>query len=410
MSILLRGATLIDGTGSDPFLNAIVAVDEGEIRAVGTYKASRDDQTIDLSGLTLLPGLIDAHAHLGIVNVKALADLGTLPVAELACLIFENCRLALEAGFTTIRDLGGLDGGIVQTINKGLISGPRILPSGPALAQTGGHLTLMPAYSDHYRPLAFPGLFQGVLICDGIEGMRLAARTAFLRGATQLKLAAGGGVVSLSDQLEDTQFSVEEIRIAIEEARARRTYVTLHAHGLATIINGLEAGAKCFEHGTQLTEQVAHRMRTAGAVMSPTLTVLHLLAETADAWQAPEEAVERVKGVEAAMSEAVRIAEAEGVKMGLGSDLLGPGQNRRGLEIALRAAIQNPMASIMAATSVNAEIVGLADRVGSIMPGKTADLIAVNGNPLVEPDLFDDPERIVFVMKAGVVAKDSRTA
>jgi len=218
---------VLDGTGADP-THASVLIDGEHIRAVGDVPPPRDADVVDLDGLTLLPGLIDAHTHLGLVSV---IDPGPVPVAVAAAQIFQNVELALLSGHTTVREVGGLDGGVAQAIDAGLIPGPRLLPSGPALCQTGGHGDLGPPFLPHdHRHVGTPGLSQMSVVCDGPDEVRVAARTAFRRGATQLKVCISGGVVSFTDRLEDTQFTVEELRAAVDEARARDTYVTAHAH------------------------------------------------------------------------------------------------------------------------------------------------------------------------------------
>ena len=404
MSMILRGATLIDGTGADPVRSASVRVEGDRIAAIGG--GAKGDTAIDLEGCTLLPGLIDAHTHLGIAY--AFEKAASISTAEIAAAVFRNCELALDSGFTTCRDVAGLDGGIVQAIEKGLVRGPRILPSGPALAQDGGHGTFMPRWSDCYCTIALPGLVHPIDVCNGPDEVRLAARKAFRRGAKQLKVFLSGGVVSLTDDLEDTQFSVDEIRAAVEEARARNTYVTAHAHNNRSVMNGLAAGVACFEHGSWLDEETAAAMAKAGAALVPTFTVAYVMKREREAWGLPELVIPRIEQVETAMTSAVRIARAAGLVIGSGSDLLGPNQRSRGLELMLRAAIEGPMSAIVSATATNAKILRIEDRIGTVEAGKLADLVAVRGDPLAEPALFGDPERVVFVTKGGVVEKDGR--
>ncbi|MBV8595006.1 MAG: amidohydrolase family protein, partial [Candidatus Eremiobacteraeota bacterium] len=362
---------------------------------------------IDLSGLTLLPGLIDAHAHLGLVYpLAAEGDPGLISPAEIAALTFENCNLCLDAGFTTVRDMCGVDGGLVRAIESGAVRGPRVFPSGPAIVQTGGHGHVSGPFCFQECHLAIPGLVQLTAICDGPDAVRLQARTNFRRGATQLKAFISGGVVSTTDRLEDTQLTVEELKAAVFEARARETYVSGHAHNVRSIRNGLEAGLECFEHGTQLDEATAQAMATAGAALDPTLAVTRLMATHWKEWGMQEFVVPRIRDCEAQMTQAVRIAEAAGVLLGSGSDLLGPKQNRRGLEIVLKAAILGAMRAIQCATQGNAKIMHQDHKLGTLGAGKLADCIAVDGDPLATPALLDDPARIVLVIKGGEVVKN----
>lgn len=405
MAIVVRGGTLIDGSGADP-RTADTRIDDERFAEVGDrVEPGRGDAVIDATGLTLLPGLIDAHTHFGLVD---LAGTGATSVAVIAAQIFRNCELALDAGFTTVRDCGGVDGGLARAIDIGLVRGPRLYPSGPILCQTGGHGDLTPPFAPHPHGVAVPGLVQTSFVCDGPDEVRVAARTALRRGATQVKVCVSGGVVSLTDRLEDTQFSVEELRAAVEEAEARETYVTAHAHNVRGIHNGLAAGVRCFEHGTFLDEETATALAEAGAWLVPTLAVTRLLAEEWREWGLPDEVAPRIAGVEEAMTHAVKLAHDAGVLIGSGSDLIGPLQNRRGLELSLKARILGPMEAIVSATSTNARIIGASDDLGTVDVGRTADLIAIDGDPLTDPELFDDPDRVVLVIKQGVVVKDSR--
>lgn len=405
MALVIRGGAIVDGTGADPEAGDVVA-DANLLTSVGpAAKPGSADTVIEADGCTVLPGLIDAHTHFGLVNLGA-GD--PPPLAVTAARIFRNCDIAINEGFTTARDCGGVDGGLARAIELGMIAGPRLFPSGPILCQTGGHGDFTPPFSNHSHVDAAPGLVQSSLVCDGPEEVRVGARTAFRRGATQIKVCVSGGVVSLTDRIEDTQFTVEELKAAVEEADARETYVTAHAHNVRGIRNGLEAGVRCFEHGTYLDAETATAIAEAGARLVPTLAVAHLMADEWEAWGLPKHVAARIEGIEEAMTGAVKLAYDAGVVMGSGSDLIGPEQRRRGLEIVLKARIIGAMEAIVSATQTNARILGADDRLGTLEPGKLADLIVVNGDPLAEPELFDDADRIVLVVKNGEVVKDSR--
>lgn len=409
MNLDLAGGVLFDGISRQLRDGAVVSIEGSEIKAVldSHSPGPRQRDRLDLTGLTLLPGLIDAHTHLGAaVPFAAFAQAGSISVAELAANVFRNCELALDAGFTTCRETGGVDGGVARAVNSGLIRGPRILPSGPAIAQDGGHATFMPAFSDCFCPLAIPGLSVFTVVANGPSEVRLAARRAFRRGAHQLKLMVSGGVVSLTDDLSDTQLTIEEIRAAVDEATARHTYVTVHSHNNRAIRNAVKAGVRCVEHGTELDDETAALMAEHDVALVPTLSVIHLMAERREAWGLPREVAERLMGVEAGMTRAIGIARNAGIRIGLGSDLLGPGQNDRGLELVLRAKAGDAVDALMAATSVNADILGISTQVGTIEPGKLADVIAVKGDPVTHPEVLSDPENIVLVIKAGVIYKN----
>ncbi|HEY6357152.1 MAG TPA: amidohydrolase family protein [Vicinamibacterales bacterium] len=408
VTLTLSGGRLIDGTGTDPLERATVSIEDDRIAAVSKAAAlGRDGTVVDCAGLTLLPGLIDAHAHLGLV-FDFTADPGAMSPAEIAARTFRNCELCLDAGFTTVRDMCGVDGGLVRAIESGLVRGPRVYPSGPAIVQTGGHGHITGPFCFQDHSVAIPGLVQLIAICDGADHVRHQARLNFRRGATQLKAFISGGVVSTTDRLEDTQLTVEELRAAVAEAKARDTYVAGHAHNCRSIMNGLEAGLDCFEHGTMLDEATAAAMAAAGAALDPTLAVANLMAQLWKEWKLPESVVPRIQGCERMMGEAMRIARAAGVLIGSGSDLLGSEQNRRGLELTLQAKVLSPMEAIVCATLSNARIMRQEAHFGSVEPGKLADVIAVAGDPLSDPGVFDHPSKVVLVVKGGRIIKNRR--
>ena len=407
MAIHLHGGALVDGTGADPKRDIAVTID-GETIASITRQAKRSnggDTAIDLAGCTILPGLIDAHAHLGLV-FDFQSDQGASSAAEIAAKTFRNAELCLEAGFTTVRDMAGVDGGVVNAIEQGLVRGPRVFPSGPAIAQTGGHGHLTGQFCDLNAPLAIPGLVQLITLCDTPDEVRKAARVNFRRGATQLKAFISGGVVSKTDRLEDTQLTIEELTAAVLEAKARKTYVAAHAHNNDAIRNGLAAGIECFEHGTMLDEATATAMKQHGAALDPTLAVANLFSTHWREWGVDETIAKRATRLESMMNDAVRIAAKAGLLIGSGSDLLGAEQNRRGLEIVLKAKILGPMRAIVSATLDNARIMRQAERLGSVEQGKLADVIAVKGDPLAKPELLDDLNSIVLVIRGGRIVKD----
>jgi imidazolonepropionase-like amidohydrolase len=404
-SLVLRGASLIDGTGAGPVREAVVVVEGERIAQVGGQPPGGPE--LDVAGLTILPGLIDAHAHVTLVDMSDLSGRRT-PVAVTAARIFHVCDVALDAGFTTVRDAGGADGGLATATATGLVRGPRILPSGPILCQSGGHGDLRDPFDHHGRDDGLPGLVQASMRIDGADSARIAAREVFRRGATQLKVAVSGGVLSTTDGIEDTQLTIEELCAVVAEAQARGTYVLAHAHNVGGIRNGLVAGVRSFEHASLLDEETAHEIAAAGAYVVPTLAVLHQMEQEWQEWGIPEAVLPRLAGLEEAMGRSVKLAAAAGVPLGSGSDLLGPEQRHRGMELTLKSRLVGPMDALISATRTNAELLGREDDIGTVTEGKLADLVAVDGDPLQDPELFDQPERIVLVVQGGKVVKDLR--
>jgi imidazolonepropionase-like amidohydrolase len=404
--IVLRRCRLIDGSGQDPVDDVDIVVDEDRIRRIGRspLPVPREATVLDLDGLTVMPGLIDLHTHMGLVALDEPVE-----PAMLAAKIFENAALCLASGHTTAREVAGADGGLRSVIDAGLISGPRLFPSGPLLCQTGGHGHGGPRFlPTHHHGV--PGLSQMSIVCDGAHAVRMAAREAFRRGATQIKVAMTGPILSPDVPLEWTQFTIEELEAAVEEAHAHGTYVTGHAHTAQSIRHGLNAGLECFEHGTFLDAETAAAMASSGAALIPTLTILHVTAERWRHQSLPEEEILRVERAKHAMANSMKLAREAGVRIGSGTDLFGSSQNRRGCEVMLKAGILGPMEAIVSATQTNARILRLDNDLGTVSEGKLADIIALDGDPLDDPAMFDDPDRVVLVIKGGRIMKDRREA
>lgn len=401
--VWFAGGLVADGSGADPS-EVDVCVSDGVVTAVG--QAPPGATTVDLDGRLLTPGLIDAHVHLGISS-PIRAQFGfQLSAAELAADIFATAGHALDAGFTTVRDTGGIDGGVVDVIAKGKVRGPRVLSCGPVQCQTGGHGYYGAAWepTELWEAHHVPGLCALSLMSGNADELRRNVRESFRRGASFLKLCVTGGVVGGHDRLSDTQFTTDEIAVAVEEAAARGTYVTVHAHNNAGIRNAVRAGVRCVEHGTDLDEPTAQLMREHDVALVPTFAVVEQLADT-EGMDLDPATRDRVAGVRQRMASALEVARVAGLRIGSGSDLIGPHQQRRGEELRLRAELESPMHALVSATSVNADILGLGETVGQIRVGMQADLVVWQRDPLQDPKVFADPDMAALVVKAGHVVK-----
>ena len=400
------GGTVVDGSGRDP-VEVDVCVTDGVITALGSAPAGAS--TVDLDGRVLTPGLIDAHVHLGLSSPIRGQFGFQFSVAELAADIFATAGHAVDAGFTTVRDTGGIDGGVVDVIAKGKVRGPRVLSCGPVQCQTGGH----GYYGADWEPTELwerhhvPGLCALSLMSGNADELRRNVRESFRRGASFLKLCVTGGVVGGHDRLGDTQFAVEEIAVAVEEAAARGTYVTVHAHNNAGIRNAVRAGVRCVEHGTTLDEPTAALMREHDVALVPTFAVVEQLTDV-ESMDLDAATRDKARGVAEQMASALAVARSAGLRIGLGSDLIGPHQQRRGEELRLRAALESPMHALVSATSVNADILGIGDSVGTIAVGMQADLVAWQRDPLQDAKVFADPDMAALVVKAGQILKETR--
>lgn len=403
---VLWNATLIDGTGRDPQPSMAVVVENDRIARVASTDAltpPRDAETIECTDLTLMPGLTDAHVHLGIVTTGT--ALMFQPPAIHALRIAKIIEETLDAGYTTVRDAAGIDGAWAHAVRSGLVRGPRILPSGAAISQTGGHGDHRPRFGDEHLMQNIPGLFAFAEICDGADQVRRVARDQFRKGATQLKLLASGGAMSPTDELEHSQFTVEEMAAAVFEARAVGSYAMAHAYAPPAIMNALEAGVTSIEHGNLLDEATAAAMQKAGAWLVPTLVTYELL-DSPDPSEAMSPAnLRKTRQAKEKSLEALRIAVEAGVSIGSGSDLLGALQPNKTTELRLKSQVMGNMGAIVSATQSNAQLFGLEAETGTVEEGKWADLIVVRGNPVDDIKLLESPENVRVVMKQGAVLK-----
>jgi len=406
-AVVFKNAFLIDGNGGQPSPGATVVVEGEAIKEVltqGGPPALPGARVLDLRGKTLLPGLIDAHVHAG--NIEVVHDhTAALPPAVYVLRATRNLEVDLDLGFTSLRDAGGLDWGFRAAVDQGLIRGPRLFLSVTMLTQTGGHGDKRGIAREANVPRNSIGVFPE--ICDGPDEVRRAAREVLRRGANQVKIMADGGVASPSDRPGQWQFEVPELRAAVEVAQAAGTYVLAHCYSDRAIRNCLEAGVRSIEHGNLMGRETAEMMAARGAFYVPTLSVFEVLAEHGRAEGLDAFILEKLRTVIQSGRQALEYAYRAGVKIASGTDIIGPFQYLKGRELALKAEVMTPMEAIVSATRTNAELIGWPDRLGTVEPGKLADLIVVDGNPLEDLGLFErGREKVVLVMKQGRVMKD----
>jgi imidazolonepropionase-like amidohydrolase len=408
LNLVFENATLLDCTGRDPQPKTRVVVEDGRIRRIGPSggpDGPRDARMIDCQGRTLMPGLLDAHVHLAALELDALKEVA-LPPAVLALRIARNIEATLDAGFTTVRDAGGLDWGFKEAVRLGLVRGPRLFISGAFISQTGGHGDHRPR-SDRGAFPVVPGLTSESILADGADEVRRAAREVLRRGADQVKVMASGGAASPSDELDHVQFSVEELAAAVDAAGAVGTYVLAHAYGPRAIQNCLAAGVRSIEHGNFLDEATADQMLAADDVyLVPTIITYELLAarEAGDGWT--PDMVRKIRQGLTGAYDSLGLAFEKGLRIGSGSDLLAEMQGEKGKEIACQARVMGAMNAIVAATRTNAQLLRIEKDTGTVEAGKRADLILLDANPLADPTVFANPEHVRLVALGGEIVKD----
>lgn len=397
---LFRNANILDAERGDYLADGSVLVEGERILEVGGAGVQASDaQSFDLRGMTLMPGLIDAHVHVTAVT----ADLATLTEWSPAYVTARAAHVLagmLQRGFTTVRDVGGADYGLAQAIEEGYLQGPRLIFGGKALSQTGGHGDWRsPGRQAYDLCQCSPGL--GV-ICDGVDEVRRAAREEIRRRACHLKLMLSGGVASPTDRVDSVQFSREEIRAAVEEAEAANLYVVGHAYTSRAINRGLSCGVRSIEHGNLMEESSLPLFQQSGAFYVPTLVTYSALASRGREFGLPEHSHRKVFDVLNAGLHALELAHRAHIPIVYGTDLLGGMHDEQLREFTLRRQVQPPTDILRSATTVAARLLRMEGQVGVVAPGASADLLVVEGDPLQDIAVLTDPQRrLKLVMARG---------
>ncbi len=395
---LFTGGRVFDGTGS-PLHEADVLVEGGRILDVG--QGLDGDEAVDVRGRTLLPGLFDCHTHVFYDHLETLDDVRAmeLPFSYRFFLAARHLEGTLRQGITTIRDGAGADLGVKRAVEDGLVAGPRMQIAITMLSQTGGH-------GDHWMPCGgvfprnppHPGRPPGLV--DGVDEVRRKVRELIRDGADVIKVATSGGVLSPTDDPRGRQFSDEELEVLVREAAAAHRHVMAHAQGTEGIKAAVRAGVRSVEHGTFIDDEGIEMMRERGTWLVPTLSAPHgLLDAAAEGVPVPELAVARTKEMMEVHRAAFRRALEAGVRIAMGTDS-GVGRHGQNLrELALLAECGMAAAAVLvSASSAAAELMGLDRQLGTLEPGKRADLVVVDGDPY---DFATLGQRIRAVYKDG---------
>lgn len=400
-SFVLRGVEALDRAGG--FERVDVSVADGRIAAVGANLAAPESPSLDFSGLWLLPGIFDCHAHLGLSTLDLAEELST-PASRWALETAHNARRTLEAGVTFLRDAGGADAGIRDAIELGYAAGPRLQVSTVMLSQTGGHgdgflaglgvAGVGAAPADPARPPC---------VVDGPDEMRRVVRQLLRGGADWIKLCTTGGVLSPHDDPRGAELTDEEVAVAVFEAARKGRGVMAHANGGEGLDLAVRNGVRSIEHGVFLTEEQARAMAGAGCWLVPTLAVIHDVLRLSAQGALPPHAAAKAEELRPRVGEAVAIARAHGVPIAMGSDLLLREQHGRNLEelALMRGAGMTPEEVLLAATIGGAELCGVAADRGSLEPGKVFDAVVLDGDP-GDLSVFERPGAVTGVFRGGL--------
>jgi imidazolonepropionase-like amidohydrolase len=397
---LLRTAHLLDvKTGAEPTGQTIIITGDRITAIAPTASTPKQtgDTEIDLTKYTVMPGLIDVHTHLTMANnFDPYFELSMTPAKE-AIIGVENAKVTLEAGFTTVRNVGAgafTDVALRDEINAGHIPGPHMQVSGPALGITGGHMdeNLLP-YEYHVH---------GEGVADGIPAVQHQVRENIKYGADLIKIGATGGVLSKGDDPQASQYTLEEMQAIVADAHRLGRKVAAHAHGAQGIIFATEAGVDSIEHGSYLNDEGIALMKQHGTYLVPTAYLIDWMQEYG---KLPPFYQQKMKDVSAVEKQNATKAIKAGVKIALGTDaaVYPHGLNAHELDVYVNQFGMSPLAAIQTGTINAADLMAWTDRTGTIEPGKWADIIAVDGDPLKDVKIL---QHVNFVMKSGTVYKD----
>ncbi len=418
-AVLFTNVSVFDGLDDQLTHNQRVLVRGNLIEAVGPSVKSDGARIIDGGGRTLMPGLLDSHVHL-MLNDAPHISIYEKPWAYVAAQAVAGAEAMLLRGFTAVRDVGGPVAGLKDAIDQGLVAGPRVLPSGPFISQTSGHGDLETS-SFRLSPY-FTGIpdkatiFGWGYVADGVPEVQKATREVLRTGAAQIKVMAGGGVSSYFDPLDTTQYTLEELRAIVTEAEHWGTYVAAHAYTDQAVRMCIEAGIKSIEHGPFLTEDTLKLMAKEDVWLSPQAYLFQMTPESLQIVGTPAEP--KMRKVNNESDQVLKTAKRLGVKIAWGTDLFGPlpKQALQPLEFAARQKYFSNVEILRQATSGNAELFKLSGKrhpyqegeLGVIKVGAYADLLLIDGNPLENLDVMNDPQKnFRLIMKDGVIHKDT---
>jgi len=390
ITTILNG-NLLDTTRMELVGERHITIENDRIVDVDTtLPGGEADRIIDARGRYVMPGFIDGHVH-HVITTMNFPRLMGLSSTEVALGMGRLAEATVRRGFTTVRDTGGDTAGLVDAIDGGLCSGPRIVRSGRVISQTGGHGDLTPAEG---APLCACQIHSSTLshVADGPDAVRHAVRAELRNGSSFIKIMTSGGVASPNDPFDCVQYTDEEIRAATVETDHRHTYTTSHAYQPEAISIAIENGVRCIEHGNLVDAPTATRMAELGVTMVPTLVTYKAMAELGAKLGMPQQNLSKNDGVFEAGQSSIAVAKAAGVELGFGTDLLGEAQPWQNQEFAIRAALEPAADVLRSMYVVNARLCGLEGEVGVLAPGTAADVVIADVDPLLDLAAFAEPD------------------
>jgi imidazolonepropionase-like amidohydrolase len=400
-TVVVRAGRLLDVRTGKTLSNQTILIQGGKIASVGPdtqVPGGAQAEIVDLSNATVLPGLIDAHTHITFDPNFGYSSLA-ISVPREALIGARNARVTLEAGFTTVRNVGASgfsDVALRDAINAGDVPGPRMLVSGPALSITGGHC------DNNLLPFDYHAQEEGV--ADGVEAVQHKTREIIKYGADVIKICATGGVLSKGDDPNAAQFTLDEMKAIVADAHRLGRKVAAHAHGAQGVIWASEAGVDSVEHGHLMNDEAIATLKKNGTYLVPTLYLMDWQRENAAQANLPDFAKRKMEMVSEMGKMNAKKAFAAGVKIGFGTDAAVYPHGLNAHEFAVYVKLgMTPLQAIQTATINDADLLGWSDKVGTIEPGKWADIVAVDGDPLADVTTL---ERVKFVMKGGEVVKN----
>jgi imidazolonepropionase-like amidohydrolase len=356
---------------------------------------------IDCGGRTLMPGLIDSHVHV-VLSEVVIRNLESVPLTLMTARAADSMRKMLDRGFTSVRDTGGADWGLKEATEKWLLPGPRLFIAGRALGPTGGHSDGRRRTDLGMRCQCCNALSFSMGIADGVSEVRRAVREEMRQGCDQVKIMMSGGVASPYDPLDSLQFSVDEVKAAVEEAHAFGRYVCAHAYTPQAITRAANAGVRTVEHGNLIDDASAKLMAEKGMFLVANLVTYFEMKKHAAEYGMGSDMLAKNDLVIDGALKSLEICKRHGVPVAYGTDLLGQLQLAQSEEFTLRARVLSPIDIIRSATTIGAQVVRMEGKLGCLKPGAYADLLVVDGNPLRDLKLFQEQgQHLSAIMKAG---------